>query len=152
MKINRDSYYNIHTKWKGGFEHTNSVRGYNLSSMLKFNASLFWIESTSYEEITQEQYEERMYGPIDEGTEKQADSTKRKPRAKRSEDSKAVRNPSGQSPRTTKEKSSVLRESKVRDVRKPKKDVQGTNNPRKTTPARTRSSEGQTKQRTGRGK
>lgn len=149
MKINRDSYYNIHTKWKGGFEHTNPVRGYNLSSMLRFNESLFWIESTSYEEITQQQYEERMYGPIDEGTEKQADSAKRKPRAKRSEDSKATRNTSGKSPRTAKEKPSVMRESKVRDVRKPKKDIQGTDNPRKATPARTGSSKRQTKQRTG---
>ena len=89
-----------------------------------------------------------MYGPIDEGTEKQADSTKRKPRAKRSEDSKAVRNTSGQPTRTVKEKSSVMRESKVRNVRKPKKDVQGTDDPRKTPSPRTRSSKGQTKQRT----
>lgn len=90
-----------------------------------------------------------MYGPIDEGTEKQADSAKRKPRAKRSEDSKATRNTSGKSPRTAKEKPSVMRESKVRDVRKPKKDIQGTDNPRKATPARTGSSKRQTKQRTG---
>lgn len=148
----RDSYFFITTKWKGGFTHTNPIRGYNLTSMLRFNESLFWVESTTYEEVTKEQYEERMYGPIDEGTEKQADSTKRKPRAKRSEDSKAVRNTSGSPTRTTKEKSSVMRESKVRNVRKPKKDVQGTDDTGKASSPRTRSSKGQTKQRTSRGK
>lgn len=148
----REGYYFITVTWKGGFTHIVPCRGYNLKSQLDFNKSLFWVDKYDYVEVTQEKYEEYYSGSIDEGTEKQADSTKGKPRKKRSEDSKATRNPSGQPTRTTKEKSSVLRESKVRDVRKPKKDVQGTNNPRKTTPARTRSSTGQTKQRTSRGK
>jgi len=79
------------------------------------------------------------------GTEKQADSTKRKPRAKRSEDSKAVRNQSGQSTRTAKEKPSVVRESKLRDVRKPKKDIRGTDNPGKKASSGTGRTKRQTK-------
>ena len=80
-------------------------------------------------------------------------------RTKASKDSKAVSKPQRASKpaakRTTpssKEARTELREPKVRNVRKPKKDVQGTDDPRKTPSPRTRSSKGQTKQRTSRGK
>lgn len=76
---------------------------------------------------------------------------KRKPRTKASEDSKAVRKPQRASkpaakrtPSSSKEARTELREPKVRNVRKPKKDVQGTNDSGKASLPRTRSRKAKT--------
>lgn len=52
----RDNYYQIDVVWKDGFKHKINCRGYNLKSMLDFQASIFWIESYKYKEITEQQY------------------------------------------------------------------------------------------------
>ena len=52
----RDNYYQIDVVWKDGFKHKINCRGYQLKSMLDFQASIFWIESYKYKEITQQQY------------------------------------------------------------------------------------------------
>ena len=72
-------------------------------------------------------------------------------RTKASEDSKAVRKPQRASkpaakrtPPSSKETRTELREPKVRNVRKPKKDVQGTNDSGETSLPRTRSRKAKT--------
>jgi hypothetical protein len=72
----------------------------------------------------------------------------RKPRAKASETSKGVSKPKRQAAKRTtstgKAKGNELRKPTVPDVRKPKKDVQGTNNPRTKAAPRTRNSKSKT--------
>lgn len=146
-KVPADSYFFIDTKWKGDFSHIVPCRGYNLKSQLKFNESIFWIESSNWYEVTKEQYEEHVYGRTEQAEAQQEDLPKRSRRSKKDKDSKATRNPSGKSTRTARPQPSELRKPKVLDVRKPKKDVQGTNNPRKTTLPGNGNAKRQTKQR-----
>jgi len=143
-KVPADSYFFIDTKWKGDFSHIVPCRGYNLKSQLKFNESIFWIESSHWYEVTKEQYEEHVYGRAEQTEAQQENPPKRSRRSTKDKDSKAIRNPSGKSTRTAGSQPSELRESKVPNVRKPKKDVQGTDNPRKATTTRSGRSKGQT--------
>ena len=137
----RDGYYFFHVKWRGGFTHIVPVRGYNVRSNIKFTESLEWIDTYDIEQVTQEQYDLRLWGSnleeedgrASKNKTQQKNPTKRKPRKEGSKDSKATRNTSDKSPRVAKEKPSLVRESKVRNVRKPKEDVQGTNIPRTKT-------------------
>lgn len=69
---------------------------------------------------------------------------KTKPRQKASEDSKAVRNPKRRTPSSGKEARTELRESKVSNVRKSKKNVARDDTAGKETPTRTRSSKSKT--------
>lgn len=142
--VPRDAYFLLTVNWKDGFTHKVACRGYNLASQIRFTESIDYIDTYSYDECTQEEYELKVWGDgsdFEENTDgrtsknktQQKNPTKRKPRKEGSEDSKATRNTSGTSPRVAKEKPSVVRESKVRDVRKPKKDVRGTNDSRKKT-------------------
>jgi hypothetical protein len=147
-KVPSDSYFFIDTKWKGDFSHIVPCRGYNLKSQLKFNESIFWIESSNWYEVTKEQYEEHVYGRAEQAETQQENPPKRSRRSTKNKDSESARDSGKESTRTTRSQPSKLRESKVRNVRKPKKDVQGTNNSRKETPAGTRKPTGQTKQRT----
>lgn len=147
IKLNRDSYLFIETKWKGGFTHIVPARGFNLKSQLKFNESLFWIESSNWYEVSKENYEEHIYGRTEQTEAQQEDPPKRSRRSKKDKDSESTRSSSKKSTRTAGSQPSKLRESKVRDVRKPKKDVQGTDNPGKATLPRSRKPKGQTKQR-----
>jgi hypothetical protein len=146
-KVPSDSYFFIDTKWKGDFSHIVPCRGYNLKSQLRFNESIFWIESSHWYEVTKEQYEEHVYGRAEQAEAQQENPPKRSRRSTKDKDSESARDRSKESTRTARPQPSKLRESKVRDVRKPKKDVQGTNNTRKATPAGTRKPKGQTKQR-----
>jgi hypothetical protein len=147
MKLQNDSHFFIDTKWKSGFSHIVPCRGYNLKSQLRFSESIFWIESTDWYEVTKEKYEEHVYGRAEQAETQQENPPKRNRRSTKDKDSESTRDRSKESTRTTGSQPSKLRESKVRDVRKPKKDVQGTNNPRKATPAGTRKPKRQTKQR-----
>lgn len=63
------------------------------------------------------------------------------------EDRKAVRTRSKESTRTTRSQPSELREPKVRNVRKPKKDIQGADNPREEVSTGHGKPKRQTKQR-----
>jgi hypothetical protein len=132
----------MEVKWQGGFKHVVPCRGYNLGSQIRFTESLEYVDSYDYYECTKEEYELRFFGDGSEFEEttngraskaktQQKNPTKRKPRAKGSEDSKTVRNSSGQPPRATQKKSSGVRKSEVRNVRKPKKDVARTDDTRK---------------------
>ena len=62
MVVNRDGYYFIDVTWKSGFKHKVPCRGYSLKSQLAFNDSLFWVESHSFYEVTQQEYEEYLWG------------------------------------------------------------------------------------------
>lgn len=154
-KVPFDAYFIMTVTWKGGFSHTVPCRGFNLKSHIKFTESLEYVDTYEYVECTQEEYDLKVFGDgsdFEENTNgrasktkaQQKNPTKTKPRTKRNEDSKAVRNPSGKSPRATQEKSTSMRKSEVRNVRKPKKDVARTNNPGKKTAPRTRSSKSKT--------
>jgi hypothetical protein len=146
-KVPSDSYFFIDTKWKSGFSHIVPCRGYNLKSQLRFSESIFWIESTDWYEVTKEKYEEHVYGRAEQTETQQENPPKRNRRSKKDKDSESAWDSGKESTRTARPQPSKLRESKVRDVRKPKKDIQGTNNPRKASPAGTGKPKGKTKQR-----
>jgi len=146
-KVPSDSYFFIDTKWKGEFSHIVPCRGYNLKSQLRFNESIFWIESSHWYEVTKEQYEEHVYGRTEQAETQQENPPKRSRRSTKNKDSESARDSGKESTRTARPQPSKLRESKVRDVRKPKKDVQGTNNSRKATLPGTGKPKRQTKQR-----
>jgi hypothetical protein len=143
-KVPADSYFFIDTKWKSGFSHTIPCRGFNLKSQLRFNESIFWIESSNWYEVTKEKYEEYVYGRTEQAETQQENPPKRSRRSTKAKDSESIRSGSKESTRTARPQSSKLRESKVRDVRKSKKDVQGTNNSRKATTTGSRDSKRQT--------
>lgn len=146
--VHRDSYFFIDTKWKDGFTHIVPCRGFNLKSQLRFNENIFWIESSEWREVTKETYEEHIYGRTEQTKAQQENPPKRSRRSTKDKDSESARSSSKKSTRTAGPQPSKLREPKVRDVRKPKKDVQGTNDPGKKTLPGTRKPKGKTKQRT----
>lgn len=215
MDIKREDYIFIDVKWKGGFKHTVPCRGYNLQSHIKFNESIFYIESFTWRTVTKKQYEDRVWGSLEvadtesknlktsstaqpkRGKSQKTDGSKQsitkasaksvtknsksktqsstprkakqsgltkettneqrsskgkalkenpakgKPRTKASEDSKGIRS-RGTKPDakraspSSKEARTELREPKVRNVRKSKKDIQGTNDSGETSLPRTR--------------
>lgn len=70
MKVGSDAYFFIEVTWKASgkakpFKHIVPCRGYNLKSQLRFNDSLFWVDSYKYYEVTKEQYEERVWGSLE---------------------------------------------------------------------------------------
>ena len=145
--VERDAYFVIHTTMRSGFECKIPARGYNLKSWLAFEDKLG--STYYYEQTTKEVYEHLVFGDpnaildteddderrVSKRETQQKTPTKRKPRAKASGDSEEILKPRRSSkPRakraspTSKTTRNELREPKVRNVRKPKKDVQGTNN------------------------
>ena len=154
MDIKRDDYIFIDIEWKSGFKHTAFCRGFNLQSHIKFNESIFWIKKFTWRVVSEKEYNAKLWPTIEENEDERGKRksktlkeapAKRDSRAKASEDSKAVRKPQRTSKpaakRTTsssKEARTELREPKVRNVRKPKKDVQGTDNSGKASLPRTR--------------
>lgn len=159
-KTNRDDYFVIYVTTPTGFECKVPARGYNLKSWLAFEDNLK--NTYYYEHTTKEVYEHLVFGDpngiIDmededeprasKGKALKETTTKRKPRAKASEDSEGVSKPKRQTAKratsTSKAKGNELRKPAVPNVRKPKKDVQGTNNPRTKAAPRTRNSKGKT--------
>ena len=137
--MDNNSYIFIDVTWKKtgkqkAFSHTVPCRGYNLKSHIKFNESLFWIDTFTYREVSEKEWMDKVWAPIEEednGTRtrktktQRADSPEGSSGKAKGEDSKVARNPSGKSPRATKAQPSVVRKPKVHNVRKPKKDVQG---------------------------
>lgn len=150
--VKRDDYFVLHVTMPSGFEFKIPARGYNLKSWLTFEERL---ESTVIVEQTNAAvYEHLIIGdpndPLGElqngSTNKRKAQRKNPPKAsssaKKGEGSKAVRNPGKRTTQASKEKPSVVRKPKVRNVRQPKKDVQGTDNPGTKTPTRSRKPKG----------
>ena len=154
-KTNRDDYFVIHSTMPSGFECKIPARGYNLKSWLAFEDKLN--ATYYYEQTTKAVYEHLVFGDpnavIDtedddeprasKGKALKETAAKRKPRAKASEDSQGVSKPKRQTAKratsTSKAQGNELRKPAVRNVRKPKEDVQGTNNPRTKNASGTRS-------------
>lgn len=143
-------YYFITVKWKGGFTHTVPCRHYNLKSQLRFSESLDYVEKISYREVTEDEYneyyadeKENSNGPAKQRKAQQENPTKGKLRKEAGKDSKASVGAKRKGTTSVrKAQPSKLRESKVSDVRKPKKDTKGTNSTRTKTTTRSRSSKG----------
>jgi hypothetical protein len=140
-------YYFITLKWKGGFTHIVPCRNYNLKSQLRFAESLDYVEHISYKEVTEEKYneyyadeKENSNGPRKQRKTQQENPPKGKLRKEASKDSKASVGAKRKATTSVrKAQPSKLRESKVPDVRKPKKDVKGTNGSGTKTTTRRRS-------------
>lgn len=162
-KINRDDYFVIYVTMPTGFECKVPARGYNLKSWLAFEDNLK--NTYYYEHTTKEVYEHLVFGDptgiIDmededeprasKGKALKETATKRKPRAKASEDSavlpkpeRVAKSPAKRATSTSKAKGNELRKSAMPNVRKPKKDVQGANNPRTKNAPRTRNTKSKT--------
>jgi len=151
-KVNRDDYFVLHVTVPSGFEYKIPARGYNLKSWLAFEERLG--STVVVEQTNSSVYEHLIFGdPNDSLGELQNGSTnKRQTQRKNSsegsgsaakaKDSKSTRTPSKRTTQVSKEKSPVVRESKMRNVRKPKESVQGTNNPGTKTPTRSRKPKG----------
>lgn len=133
---------------QSGFECLIPARGYSLKSWLAFEERLG--AKYEYDEITEQAYIHLMlgdpndplgekYGPASERTAQQENPPKRSRGKAKVEDSPKPRTPRKTTAQAGKKEPSVVRKSPVRDVRKPKKDVQGTDNPGKATPAKRRS-------------
>jgi len=146
MKVNPSAYYFIDVTWKGGFKHIVPCRGYGLQSQLRFNDSLMYVESAEPKEVTEEEYYNRIWGDPDgrdnESETQQTNPPKRSRSKAKGADSKAVRNTSGKSTRTTGSQPSKLLKSTVRNVSKPKKDLQGVDNPGTKTVPKSRRTKG----------
>jgi hypothetical protein len=163
MQVKRDDYLVIYVTTPTGFECKIPARGYNLKSWLAFEDNLK--NTYYYEHTTKAVYEHLVFGDptgiIDtedddeprasKGKALKETASKRKPRAKASEDSKRVPKSRGANKPAAKRTASngkeardELRKPKVRNVRKPKEDVQGTNNPRTKAAPRTRNSKTKT--------
>ena len=154
MDVKRDDYIFIDIEWKSGFKHTSLCRGFNLKSQIAFNESIFWIKKFKWRVVSEKEYNAKLWPTIEETKNEQRASkgkalkenpAKGNARTKASEDSKAVRKPQRASKPTAKRASSSskearteLREPKVRNVRKSKKDIQGTNDSGETSLPRTR--------------
>ena len=129
--------------WSTGFTHKVPMRGFSLKSQIEFHKSLSHVVSMTPNVVTEEEYNNYLYGEDDGSRECKTETlkktpAKRKPRSKASEDSKRVSKPRGATKpaakRTAsngKEARNELREPKVRNVRKPKEDVARTNSTRK---------------------
>jgi hypothetical protein len=151
--VRRDAYFCIHTTMQSGFECLIPARGYNLKSWLAFEDRLG--AKYDYDEITEQAYIHLVlgdpndplgekYGPTSKGTAQQETAPKRGRGKAKAKDSKSTRTPRKTTTSTSKEKPTVVRKSPVRNVRKPKESVQGTNNPGKATPSRPRKPKGST--------
>jgi hypothetical protein len=140
-------YYFLTVKWKGGFTHIVPCRHFNLKSQLRFSESLAFVEKVTYREVTKERYneyyadeKENSNGSGNQRKAQQENPTKGKLRKEAGKDSKGSDGVKRKTtPSVRKTQPSKLRESEVRNVRKPKKDVQGTNDPGTKTTTRRRS-------------
>jgi hypothetical protein len=105
----RDGYYFIDVTWKSGFKHTIPCRGYNLKSEIAFNDSLFWVESFNYYEVTEQQYEEKLWGAgypadIEKTTTKSTTASKRKATAETGVKQSATKRSATPATKSTKKK------------------------------------------------
>ena len=153
MDIKKDDYIFIDIKWKSGFKHTVPCRGFNLQSHIKFNESIFWIEKFTWRVVTEKEYNAKLWAPLKENEnergKRKSKTLKETPaktesRSKADKDSKGIRSTKQRTTSTGKKARTELREPKVRNVRKPKKDVARTNNSGKASLPRSRSTKSKT--------
>lgn len=60
--INPKAYYCVDVKMKHGFKYTMYLRGFSVNSMKNFTDSLFWTESTTVRESTEEEFNSNTGG------------------------------------------------------------------------------------------
>ena len=146
-KVRRDAYFCIHTTMQSGFECLIPARGYSLKSWLAFEERLG--AKYEYDEITEQAYIHLMlgdpndplgekYGPASKGTAQQENPPKRGRGKAKVEDSPKPRTPRKTTTQAGKGKPSVVRKPAVRNVRKPKEDVQAVDDTGTKKPARPR--------------
>ena len=151
-KVNRDDYYVLHVTMETGFEFKIPARGWNLKSWLAFEEKLR--SEVVYEKTSQAVYDHLIYGDpsvplvIEEETPsgstikrktQRANSPKGNSDKAKGEDSKGTATRKRKATTSaSKEKPSIVRKPAVRNMRKSKKDVQGTNDSGKETPTRSR--------------
>lgn len=129
----KDDYVFIDVTWTSKFKHIVPCRGFNYKSTMKSIEALDYITDISPRTVTQEEYETYIHGgddgPAEQGITQQENPPKRSRAKAKSKDSESTRDTGGKSPRTTRSQPSKLLKSTVRNVSKPKKDVQRINNP-----------------------
>jgi len=129
----KDDYVFIDVTWTSKFKHIVPCRGFNYKSTMKSIEALDYITDISPRTVTQEEYETYIHGgddgPRDERLSQQENPPKRSRAKAKSKDSESTRDSGGKPSRTTRSQPSKLLKSTVRNVSKPKKDVQRINNP-----------------------
>lgn len=146
--VRRDAYFCIHTTMQSGFECLIPARGYSLKSWLAFEERLG--AKYEYDEITEQAYIHLILGdPNDPFGEKYGTAQQENPSKKASREAKVEDSPKPRTPRKTttqagKGKPSVVRKPAVRNVRKPKEDVQAVDDTGTKKPAKRRSTKGST--------
>jgi len=129
----KDDYVFIDVTWTTKFKHTVPCRGFNYKSTMKSIEELDYVTDISPRIVTQEEYETYIHGGDDGSAEQgitQQENPPKRSRAKaKSKDSESTRDTGRKSTRTVGSQPSKLRKPKLRDVSKPKKNIQGTNNP-----------------------
>lgn len=65
MTIVKNGYYQISVVMRDGFKFKIPARGYNLKSLMEFEASLDYVSDYKYKEITLKEYEKLIYGNPD---------------------------------------------------------------------------------------
>ena len=131
--MTKDDYVFIEVTWTTKFKHIVPCRGFNFKSIMKSIQDLDYVIESNPKIVSQEEYEIYIHGgddgPTDEGLTQQENPPKRSRAKAKSKDSEVARDTGGKSARTAKAQPSELRKPKLRDVPKPKKDIQRTNNP-----------------------
>ena len=131
--MTKDDYVFIEVTWTTKFKHIVPCRGFNFKSIMKSIQDLDYVIQSNPKIVSQEEYEIYIHGgddgPTDQGLTQQENPPKRSRAKTKSKDSESIRNPSGKPSRTTGSQPSKLFKSTVRNVSKPKKDIQRTNNP-----------------------
>lgn len=158
ITVNRDAFFAIHVTMASGFSFIIPARGYNLKSWLTFEDRLGG-SSYNYEETTERVYmhliagdpylpleivEEKPNGRTVKAKAQQENPPKRASRKAKVEDSPKPRTPRKTTTQAGKGKPSVVRKPAVRNVRKPKEDVQAVDDTGTKKPARPRKPKGST--------
>jgi hypothetical protein len=56
----KKTYYDLHIKWKHGFNYHNYIEGYSLKSTKNSLEKLDWFDSVDIKEITEEEYNKKL--------------------------------------------------------------------------------------------
>jgi hypothetical protein len=148
--VHRDAFFAIHVTMNSGYSFIIPARGYTLKSWITFQDRLS-SSTYNYEEITERVYKHLIagdpYTPLEkeksngrtiEAEAQQENPPKRSRSKAKTEDSAKARAPRKTTTQAGKGKPAVMRKPEVRDVRKPKEDVQPVDNSGTKKPTRTR--------------
>jgi hypothetical protein len=61
-KVNKNAFFQIDVKMKGGFKFKIPTQGHGLKSLLDFQKTLLYVEKYSFKEITEKDYIKLMGG------------------------------------------------------------------------------------------